>query len=701
MPQRKPPPHSPDAEPRAADQAEAAPSTAVPERLVGLTPEAVSTLPQLPGVYIMHDAEGKVLYVGKALNLRSRVNSYFTKAGDARFNVRFLMRHVTNIETVITANEKEAFLLENNLIKQHQPRYNLRLRDDKTYVSVRINLAAEWPRAVVMRRRNEQKDDGAVYLGPYASASAVRDTLRQLQRLFPIRSCPDHVLRNRARPCLLHSIGRCCAPCTKPVDKDMYRAMVENTILFLKGKTQEVIHRLRDRMQVHAGNWEFEQAAALRDRIAAIEETTEKQNVYSHTGGDRDVLVLEQQGGLGAFIVFVYRNGLLVSSRPFLVRDHERSGEDLIDEFIARYYETEPPPRELLTWPTPLGCEFLETWLSERREAKVELSTPQRGEKMRLIEVARENARKLLEQNLSGQKSIEAMLGEIAEKLNLAGPPELIECYDISTIQGFATVGSQVAVRAGEADKSRYRRYRIKSLAGQDDFGALREMLTRRLRKIVGGEEAAPNLLVIDGGKGQLAVAVDVLAELGLTIPVVGMAKSRVKHRGQELYRTEERFFLPGRKNPVIFKLNSPALYLLQRLRDEAHRFGITYHRELRGRLNLRSVLEGIPGVGKTRASALLRHFGSLRKMREATLEEIAAVRALPRELAERIYEHLRAVPAPEPEPEIEEELAEPSGLAETVPELTIDAAEEPVSDAVDAAEAEMDKSWASDAHEK
>ena len=630
------------------------PTTPPPEadehrRLRGVGPEQLGTLPELPGVYIMRDDRDRALYIGKAANLRSRVRSYFTKAGDARFNVRFLMRHVERVETIITANEKEAFLLENTLIKRHQPRYNLRLRDDKTYVSVRLNLDHKWPRALIVRRRGEQQRprDGGLYLGPYASAAGVRQTLRWLQRIFPIRSCPDHVLRNRTRPCLLHQIGRCCAPCVKPVDEAEYREMVEGTLLFLRGKTREVVRRLQQQMARHADALEYEQAATMRDRIRAIEETTEHQAVQRHDGNDWDLVALEQAGGFGAFVVFVYRNGLLVSSRPFLVRDHDREAPDLMEEFLARYYETELPPAEVLVDPAPASSTILQEWLGERREGRCTIHTPQRGERRHQMDVARENARRLLEQQRSGRQTVEEIHQALMEKFHLPAPPDPIECFDISTIQGFATVGSMVTFEGGEPDKNRYRRFRIKSFEGQDDFRAMREVLTRRLRRVAAGDEEPPGLIVIDGGKGQLAIVVDVMKELGITgVPVVGMAKSRIKKRGDEQWRTEERFFLPGRKNPVVLKENSPALYMLVRLRDEAHRFGITYHRLLRAKRNLRSVLEDIPGVGKTRMRLLIRHFGSLKKVREATAEQITAA-GVPGDLAGRICEVLNAAPPP------------------------------------------------------
>ncbi|MEN6624804.1 MAG: excinuclease ABC subunit UvrC [Candidatus Sumerlaeia bacterium] len=623
-------------------------------RLLGVTPDEIGSLPELPGVYIMRDARDVVLYVGKAANLRNRVRNYFTGRGDGRITVQFLIRHVDRIETIITANEKEAFLLENTLIKKYLPRYNIQLRDDKTYVSVRVDLGHEWPRAVVVRRRGEQRPQaGSLYLGPYASASDVRETLRWLQRVFPIRSCPDHVLRNRTRPCLLYQIGRCCAPCTKPVDKDAYRRMVEGTVLVLKGRSKDAVRLLEEQMNKHSAGMQFEQAAVLRDRIRAIETTAERQVVQRHDGSDWDIVTIEQAGGYGAFVVFVYRNGLLISSRPFIVRDHDREPADLMEEFIARYYEAETPPGDIYIEPMPAEPAGLEEWLGERREAKVSLREPQRGERRHQMDTARENARQLLEQQLSGKKTVEEIHTQVMEKLSLAAPPDPIECYDISTIQGFATVGSMVTFQDGEPDKSRYRRFRIKSFAGQDDFGALREVLTRRFRRVAAGEQEPPGLVVIDGGKGQLAVAVDVFKTLGIEgVPVVGMAKSRIKHRGDEVWRTEERFFLPGRMNPVVFRENSPALYMLQRLRDEAHRFGITYHRELRGRRNLRSVLEDIPGVGKTRASTLLRHFGSLRKIKDATADEIANVRGIPRDLAERIVARLASQPVLAPPPE-------------------------------------------------
>lgn len=648
----------PENEDRTSPRGEAPASAMAAELLraghrYGIEPEEIDRLPSLPGVYLLCDAAGRILYIGKAANLRSRVKSYFTREGDARFNVQFLMRHVRQVATIITTNQKEAFLLEDTLIKSEQPRYNIRLRDDKTYVSIRFDLTHPWPRAIVMRRRNEK--DGAVWLGPYDSAHSVRETLRMLQRVFPIRSCSDSVLYHRTRPCLLHQIGRCCAPCVKPVDPAEYAEMVRGTILVLRGKTEEVIDRLRERMDEHSARMEFEQAGAVRDRIAAIERTTERQRVHTHDGEDRDVIVLERAGGRIAFTVFVYRNGLLLSTRPYIVRDHEREAGDVMEEFLHRYYERETPPREILLDVEPENTALIEEWLGERREARCEIVRPQRGEKVRLLEVAHENCRRLLEQHLSGRESLEEIHADIMKRFQLDQAPEPIECYDISTLGGYASVGSLVTFRRGEPDKSGYRLFKIRGFEGQDDFASLREVLTRRFKKAVEKGEILPGLVMIDGGKGQLAVAVDVFQELGVTnVGLVSIAKSRLKRRGETKERTEERFFLPGRKNPVTFPAGSPALYLLQRVRDEAHRFGITAHRKERGRRNLRSSLEDLPGVGKTRAAQLLRTFGSMRALRAATPEEIAATPGLPAGIAAIVHEFLQAGEKPgggEPDP--------------------------------------------------
>ncbi|MBI1785389.1 hypothetical protein HYR69_09620 [Candidatus Sumerlaeota bacterium] len=404
---------------------------------------------------------------------------------------------------------------------------------------------------------------------------------------------------------------------------------------------------VRPDLRLHAGGGRGPDRA--RDGRRGVHRQVRPEVREGHGGDDRDVIALDRAGGRVGIALFGYRNGLLVHSRPYIFADHERDGAELMGEFIARYYERESPPREILADPLPANLPLLTEWLGERREGKCEISLAQRGERLRPVEIAHENCRRLLEQHLAGQKSVEEIKSEIAERLHLETAPDPIECYDISTIQGFATVGSKVAFNGGQPDKSRYRRYRIKSVEGQDDFGSLREMLVRRFRKAVESGEPLPGFVLIDGGKGQLNVAVSVFEELGITgVGLASIAKSRLKRRGDKQERTEERFFLPGRKNPVIFPANSPALYLLQQIRDEAHRFGITFHRELRSRRNLRSTLECVPGVGKKRAAILLKSFGSLRALREATIERIAATPDIPATLAETIFEFLHKNPPPQ-----------------------------------------------------
>jgi excinuclease ABC subunit C len=468
-------------------------------------------------------------------------------------------------------------------------------------------------------------------------------------------------------------------------------------------------------MREHSGIQEYEQAGALRDRIAAIERTTERQRVHTHDGDDRDVIVLERAGGHLAFTVFVYRNGLLLATRPYVLKDHDRETGDVMNEFIHRYYEREAPPREILVDVDVDEQDLLEEWLGERRDGRCEVLRPQRGDKVRLLEIAHENCQRLLEQHLTGRESLEAIHAEIMKKFHLTRVPDPIECYDISTLGGYATVGSLVTFRRGESDKARYRIFKIKSFEGQDDFGSLREVLTRRFRKAMEKEEVLPGLVLIDGGKGQLAVADEVFQELGITdVGLVSIAKSRLKELdalahhdwrekageggpGREIdappepaevateaspevvpdastgasihasrgrgrkkepekrtkERTQERFFLPGRKNPVTFPSGSPALYLLQRARDEAHRFGITAHRKQRRRRNLRSSLEDLPGVGKGRARQLLKAFGSVKSLREASEEDIAATPGIPKTVAATVHEYLHEAPVEDPGLEI------------------------------------------------
>lgn len=606
----------------------------------------VGSFPTAPGVYLMRDKAGKVIYVGKAKNLRARLRSYFRDSGDDRPQIQFLRRRIAAVETIVTTTEKEALLLENTLIKEHRPRYNIQLRDDKTYISLRLDLGHEWPRLHRIRKRLPG-DSKATYFGPFASSQAVRETLRFLLTHFPLRSCSDHVLANRRRPCLLYQIGRCCAPCVKPVDRDEYKSLVDATILFLKGRREDVLRLLREKMEEYSESMQFEKAAALRDRIAAVEETLEGEKVVSHRVFDRDVVALARDQGRLVFAVLVFRQGKLTDSHTFDARDLDLDDGELLDQFVSQYYDgSRVVPRDVLLSAAPAEIELVESALSAQREGPVRVHVPQRGNKRRLVEMAGQNARAQLERILAGRRSEEQVLDALRERLGLASIPRHIECFDISNIQGSMAVGSMVCFRDGQPEKSDYRHFVIRTVEGANDFAMMREVLERRYKRMVDEDRPMPDLVLIDGGKGQLGVARIVFEDLGLTdrVPLAAIAKSKLKpalRRAAPKIRTEERIFLPGRKNPVLFRRGDPALYLLQRVRDEAHRFGITFHRKLRRKSNLRSVLDTLPGIGKTRRQALLRHFGSVARLREAPLEAIKSVPRMPEAVAETVFRFL------------------------------------------------------------
>ncbi len=604
-----------------------------------VTPEFLASLPTVPGVYLMKDRAGKVIYVGKAISLRQRVRSYFNQSGDDRFFVKYLRDRVRSIETIITDTEKEALLLENTLIKKHKPRYNIRLRDDKTYISLRFDVNHKWPR--VHRARRRKRGDKAVYFGPYSSSKSVNETLRFLQRLFPIRSCSDRELESRARPCMLHQIDRCCAPCVGKADRDTYDDYVQKSLLFLRGRRPDVVKILTEKMEEYSSTLQFEKAALVRDRLNAVRRTVEEEKVHSHRVFDRDVIAMLRGAGRSVFSVLEFRRGRLDDSRVFDVKDTGVEDEALIEEFLSQYYDTtRPVPRDILVACEPVNRELLERTLADQREGPVRLRVPQRGEKRRLMEMARQNAEAALERLVAGKKTVEATLENLRKSLKLKAVPRHIECFDISTFQGSFPVGSMTCFRDAEADKNGYRRFRIKTIDGQNDFAMMREVLTRRYRRVTENQEDAPDLIVIDGGVGQLNIAVEVLKELELfgRIPVVGLAKARTKQADGETLRTEERVFLPRRKNPVTFNRADPALHLLERIRDETHRFGVTYHRLLRTKSAFKTGLEEIPGVGPKRRNLLLKQFGSLNAIKAADVEDLAATEGIPRETAETIH---------------------------------------------------------------
>jgi excinuclease ABC subunit C len=615
-------------------------------------------VPPEPGVYLLRDKAGKVLYVGKAKSLRPRVRAYFRDGGDTRFQVRFLMSRVKDFETLVTASEKEALILENNLIKQYRPRYNIRLKDDKSYLSAKVTKHA-WPRIMVTRKIVK---DGGSYFGPFGSADGLRETIDVIRKVFPLRTCSDAVFRNRARPCLEYQIKRCLGPCCLPVDRDEYQRHLDAAIMLLEGRDLELLKSMRERMKEYAERLEFEEAAKLRDRVRAIEKTVEKQTVLHHWGIDQDVFGLYREGGFIEAIVLMVRRGKLTSTQSWSFEDLEFSDHDVLADLLTQFYSGgRYLPDEVLTPVELEDADVRAELLTERRGKKVAILVPQRGEKAHLLQMANENARQSFAARRDSEKTRERMLEELRGKLRLRNTPKRIECYDISNLQGSMVVASQVVFDEGQQRKDLYRRYRIRTVEGQDDFASMTEVLSRRLARAV-KEQEYPDLIVVDGGKGQLNMALAVLRELGLLeqIDVISLAKQHVINgpRSRQVVKSAERVFLPNRKDPVVLKQNSNALFLLVRIRDEAHRFAITYNRELRRRARLRTILADIEGIGPVKARALLRHFGSLKRIRAAGVEELAQVRGINRDLAAAVRRDLDEMTAVLDSEEMAEESA-------------------------------------------
>ncbi len=598
------------------------------------------TLPASPGVYLFKDTKGEVLYVGKAKSLRARVRQY-ARGGDGRVQIRFLLSQLADVEVIVTKNEKEALLLENTLIKQYWPRYNVRLKDDKTYWHVKATVHDAWPRLFLTRHIVK---DGSKYLGPFHSSTAIQETLEIIRKVFPLRTCSDTVFRNRTRPCLEYQIKRCLGPCALPVDPGEYQRQLKSALLLLEGKNTELVAQLTARMHEAAAALRFEEAARLRDQIRAITQTAQKQQVALPLGNDQDIFGLYREGGQVEVHVLVVRSGKLVGNQAYSLEDNEFPDEEMLGELLTQFYQGPRfVPDEVLLPVVLEDMEVREELLSERKGKKVTLLCPQRGDKVRLVEMAHENARQGFIEKRQNAEQREKTLDLLRRTLHLRTAPKRIECFDISNIQGNTAVGSMVVFDEGEPDKGRYRRFRIKTVEGADDFAMMYEVLTRRYRRAL-EEKDLPDLLVVDGGKGQLGVAVEVLKELGISeVDVIGLAKMRTERDpfADEVTHSAERVFLPGRKNPIVLKPNSTALFLLQRVRDEAHRFAISYHRQLRAQERLSSPLDAIPGIGPARRKALLRHFGSLKRVREATIEEITQVPGITPAAATAIHQQL------------------------------------------------------------
>lgn len=602
--------------------------------------EQVARFPDSPGIYVFTDAAGRALYVGKAANLRARVRSYLKPGGDGRYLLRFLEQRAAAVEFVATRTEAEALLLENTVIKKRKPLCNIRLKDDKAFLLLRIDPAEPWPWFRLVRRR---RDDGARYFGPYASAKAVRRTLRLLHKVVPLRDCTDTVFRNRSRPCLKHQIGRCPAPCVGLIDRDTYLRQIDRACAILAGRTQELRRELQQQMQQAAEALQFERAQVLKEQLAALGHVAEPQSVVGAGEADQDAFGLHRVGSEVVAVVLAFRDGQLESSRRFELRS-ELPDELLLGELLQRYYEGDQylPPRVLVPGPVA-DQDLLEAWLAGRRGSRVAILQPVRGQRRRELEMANENAR-LVDAMQADEAQRGAMLVQaVADRLGLATPPDRIHGLDVSTTQGKGTVASRVCFVGGRPDKAGYRRFRIRGDAARDDFHALAEAVRRSLSLCLqsDGDDELPDLLLIDGGRGQLSAATTAVDELALSdeVALAALAKSRVLGRGPARRTSDERAFLPGAREPIPLLPGAAETRLLAGVRDEAHRFAVTYHRKVRG--SLASELDAIRGVGPERRRKLLRHFGSLSAVRAATVEEIAAVPGMPRRVAEQIHEQL------------------------------------------------------------
>lgn len=590
--------------------------------------KTLAVLPNKPGVYIMRDEHGKIIYVGKAVVLKNRVRSYFRNLASHTVKVKALVAKVAEIETIVTDSEVEALILECNLIKKYRPRYNITLKDDKTYPYLKVTLQEDFPRIYATRR---QLRDGAKYYGPYADAGAMHATVKLLRYMFPLRNCRK---MNPDRPCLQYHIKRCLAPCAGYVSKEDYGRMIKAVCMILDGRTAEVERELKQQMQAAADSYAFEEAARVRDQLQAVTKLNEQQKAVTG-GGDLDVVGFAKDSTGICLQIFFVRGGKLIGRDNFFLQDDGDSEQDVLTAFVKQYYnEASFVPREILLPVLPETDELtvMSEWLTEKAGRKVELSQPQRGTKRELLHLASENAVKLLEERLrKGQLSLqteEQAAEELQMALQLPDPLERIDCFDISHTQGTETVASMVVFRNGKPSKKDYRRYKIESTEGKpDDFKSMQEVVYRRYRDY----EDLPSLVIIDGGKGQLSSALEVIRGLGLQeLPVIGLAKR------------EEEIFTEGSSESILLDRESDSLHLIQRIRDEAHRFAITYHRKLRSKRNMVSILDHIAGIGAKRRQALWKKFQSLEAMKEASVEDLAQVEGMNYPAAQRIYDFFR-----------------------------------------------------------
>jgi excinuclease ABC subunit C len=624
--------------------------------------EQAERLPTGPGVYLFKSARGSVLYVGKAQNLKSRVRQYVS-GGDGRIRIPALVERAASVEVLVTSNVKEALLLENELIKQHRPPFNVRLRDDKQYLALRIDEREEWPRITMVRRFRK---DGAQYFGPYTSSVALKSSLSRLRRLFPLRSCTRATFQDyarRGRPCIEYEMKRCLGPCCGLTDPDAYAEQVRGTVLFLRGHSRELVEKLEREMAEAAAAERFEEAAQLRDRIQAVARTIESQQIVGDQGVDRDVFAIAREGGEVAVQVLHVREGRVIGAQDFPFSNVQLGEDEIMSSFLGQFYGSgagHAPPREVLTSVDFDDEGALPALWKERFGQGVTIRRPQRGGARRLVEIALRNAMLALASRLAARESVETAFEELVDRCGLGRSPRRIECYDVSNLQGSLAVASRVVFEDGEPVKRDYRRYRIREAEAGDDYACLREVMGRRLQRVEG--EPLPDLLMVDGGRGQVGVVKAALDDAGLEVgadlDVLGISKERDEQSAALRVKRSgglkaERLFRPGRSNPILLSPSSRGLLLLQRIRDESHRFAIDYQRDLRSRVNLTSILEEMPGIGPGKRRALLKHLGSLRAVRRASTAELQAVPGISARDAAAIHGFFEALTAPDPEPEL------------------------------------------------
>jgi excinuclease ABC subunit C len=613
-----------------------------------IDPSRLRSVPTRPGCYLFKNAEGEILYVGKAASLRARLRSYFSSPKQQSAKTRAMLQQASDFETIVTDSEIEALILENNLIKEERPKYNIRLRDDKQYPYIAVTINEPYPRVLKVR---QTRKNGALYFGPFVDGQGLNDTLAVLKKLFPYRSCdltipsvtdkPEPVID---RPCLEYFIRRCIAPCVRYCSEEEYRDVIDQVVLILQGKHDAVLRQLQAQMDTAAENLDFERAARLRDQITAMERLAARQKITSTRSSDQDVLAIAQDETESCVEIFHIREGRVVAQDNYLLEAADSEPAEALASFIEQYYERAAHvPRELLLQHPVDETDLLESWLSRLRGGRVTFHVPRIGEKRKLVDLVADNAREALEQHrlrwMNDQQKTTGALKELKDALALPALPSRIECYDISNIQGTSAVGSMVVFERGKPRNAEYRRFKIKTVEGANDFAMMAEMLRRRFKRVETDSEdesfgKLPDLIIVDGGKGQLHAAQEALHDLNRDdLPLVSLAK-----------RFEE-IFIPGRAQSVILPRTSQALYLVQRIRDEAHRFAVSYHRNVRQKAAVKSQIDTVPGVGPSRRKALIKAFGSVHGIKAATTDEIAAVPGMNRKLAETVKQHLSPSP--------------------------------------------------------